>query len=245
MLPRPRANAYGTAIISQPNFAILSTRNLRTSMSNSPVSKAVAAWASLNALSDEGLLQRLIAGDSDSLAVLFDRYHRLVYSVAVRIVRDAAEAEDVVQTVFLNIFQAAATFDPLKGILKVWILQYAYHRSLNRRRALSSQGVYLWDELDDLNGGIFTPKIETSFYCEQILMQLKPIQREVLQLTYFEGMTAQEIATLQERSVTTVRHDLYRGLAKLRNMTTTGRGELKEEPVARERGKQIVGTRTI
>src|ERR1700733_12255285 len=117
-------------------------------MSGSEKSRSLAAWTSLNSLSDEDLLERLVAGDHDSLAVLFDRYHRLVYSVAFRIVRDASEAEDVVQTVFLNVFEAAAKFDPAKGTLKVWILQYAYHRSLNKRRALSAQGVYLWDELD-------------------------------------------------------------------------------------------------
>jgi RNA polymerase sigma-70 factor (ECF subfamily) len=215
-------------------------------MSDSPTSESFAVWASLNSLSDEDLLVRLIAGDSDSLAVLFDRYHRLIYSVAFRIVRDAGDAEDVVQTVFLNIFQAAATFDPLKGTLKVWILQYAYHRSLNRKRTLSSQGVYRWDELDGTNDRSFTPEIETSLYCKQILLQLKPIQRGVLQLTYFEGMTAQEIAMLQKRSVTNVRHDLYRGLAKLRSSLTPAlRAKLKAETAAKERTKQIVGARTI
>jgi RNA polymerase sigma-70 factor, ECF subfamily len=215
-------------------------------MSDSEKSRSLAAWTSLNSLSDEDLLERLIAGEHDSLAVLFDRYHRLVYSVAVRIVRDASEAEDVVQTVFLNVFEAAAKFDPAKGILKVWILQYAYHRSLNKRRALSAQGVYLWDELDGTNDESFAPEIDTILYCQQILRQLKPLQRQVIQLIYFEGMTAQEIAILQERSATNVRHDLYRGLAKLKSsLTLQVKTDVKAESVGRERTKQVVGTHKI
>jgi RNA polymerase sigma-70 factor, ECF subfamily len=215
-------------------------------MSGSEKSRSLAAWTSLNSLSDEDLLERLVAGDHDSLAVLFDRYHRLVYSVAFRIVRDASEAEDVVQTVFLNVFEAAAKFDPAKGTLKVWILQYAYHRSLNKRRALSAQGVYLWDELDGTNDESFTPEIDTLLYCQQILGQLKPLQRQVIQLIYFEGMTAQEIAILQERSAKNVRHDLYRGLAKLKNsLTLQVKTDVKAESVGRERTKQVVGTHKI
>lgn len=102
-------------------------------------------WVELNKLSDAELVTLLITGEHSALAVLFDRYHRLVFSIAVRILRDEGEAEDVVQTVFLNIFEGAIHFDPLKGTLKIWLLQYAYHRALNKRRNLAAQGVYLWD----------------------------------------------------------------------------------------------------
>ncbi len=86
----------------------------------------------LRALSDEELMRHASVGHHDAITVLFDRYHLLVFDVAVRIVRDPAEAEDVVQNVFLDVFRAMANFDSRKGILKVWILQYAYHRALHR-----------------------------------------------------------------------------------------------------------------
>src|SRR5262249_46883822 len=89
-------------------------------------------------LPDEELMLLAAGGQHEAVTVLFDRYHLLVYDVAVRIVRDSAEAEDVVQNVFLDVFRAMANFDPRKGILKVWILQYAYHRSLHRKRHLVS-----------------------------------------------------------------------------------------------------------
>jgi RNA polymerase sigma-70 factor (ECF subfamily) len=71
--------------------------------------------AQLERLSDEQLMARLQQGRSDALAVLFDRYQKLVLSIALRIVRDPGEAEDVTQTVFLDVYRAVAQFDPGKG----------------------------------------------------------------------------------------------------------------------------------
>src|SRR5580704_9725883 len=99
-------------------------------------------------LSDEELTRQITEGCKDAMAVVFDRYHRLVFDVAVRIVRDPGEAEDVVQTVFLDIFRAMANFDSHKGILKVWLLQYAYHRALHRKRHLVSNHFYRWENLE-------------------------------------------------------------------------------------------------
>src|SRR5262245_54069104 len=82
-------------------------------------------------------MEELKGGHVDALAVLFDRYRRLVFTVAKRILRDPAEAEDLTQDVFIEIYRKANLFDPRKGCVKAWVLQYAYHRSFNRRRYLS------------------------------------------------------------------------------------------------------------
>ncbi|OFV93612.1 MAG: hypothetical protein A3H28_16215 [Acidobacteria bacterium RIFCSPLOWO2_02_FULL_61_28] len=81
-------------------------------------------------------------GRPDALPILFDRFYRLVLKVAMRILRDPGEAEDVMREVFLEIFNKAAQFDPAKGSTKTWILQYAYHRSLSRRRYLAHRNFY-------------------------------------------------------------------------------------------------------
>src|SRR5262245_35032959 len=99
-------------------------------------------YRELAALNDEEVMSSLQAGADDALAVLFDRYHRLVYSIAVRIVRDRGEAEDVTQIVFLDFYKAAAQFDPAKGTTKTWLLQYAYHRALGRKRHLNVRRFY-------------------------------------------------------------------------------------------------------
>jgi RNA polymerase sigma-70 factor (ECF subfamily) len=172
-------------------------------------------------LSDEELAQQITAGCQDALAVLFDRYHRLVFDVALRIVRDPGEAEDVVQNVFLDVFRAMANFDPRKGILKVWILQYAYHRALHRKRHLVSNHFYRWENLETAievgsSGALWGELPEVVRLAEQMLENLKPRQREVVELTYYEGLTAEEIARRLGESPHAVRHHLQRGVAALR-----------------------------
>ena len=76
------------------------------------------SFVELQDLSDEELMDRLKDGQSDGLAVLFDRYEKLVLSIALKIVRDPGEAEDVTQTVFLDVFRAVAQFDPAKAVLR-------------------------------------------------------------------------------------------------------------------------------
>jgi RNA polymerase sigma-70 factor (ECF subfamily) len=172
-------------------------------------------------LSDEKLMEFMSAGQHDALTVLFDRYHRLVFSVAIRIVRDPGEAEEVVQTVFLDIFRASGNFDPNKGIPKVWILQYAYHRALQRKRHLVANHFYRWEDLEaaiDFGSQRTLPGefLETARLAEQMLERLKPTQRAAVEMTYFEGFTAEEIAARLGKSVHVIRHDLHRGLAALR-----------------------------
>src|SRR5271157_352900 len=95
-------------------------------------------------------MKQLQTGCNDALAVLFDRYHRLVLSIALKIVRDPGEAEDVMQAVFLEIFRSAAQFDPAKGSTKVWMLQYAYHRAINRRQHLNARNFYDQTNLEEV-----------------------------------------------------------------------------------------------
>jgi RNA polymerase sigma-70 factor (ECF subfamily) len=174
-------------------------------------------------LTDEELMHYATTGHHDAVTILFDRYHRLVFDVALRIVRDPGEAEDVVQRVFLDVFRAMANFDSRKGILKVWILQYAYHRALHRKRHLVSNHFYSWENLEaaiELGSGrpLWGELPETVRLAEQMLDNLKPHQREVVEMTYYEGLTAEEIARRRGESPHAVRHHLQRGIAALRKV---------------------------
>jgi RNA polymerase sigma-70 factor, ECF subfamily len=108
------------------------------------------SFAKLKDLNDDEVMAHLQSGCNDALAVLFDRYHRLVLSIALKIVHDPGEAEDVMQTAFLEIFRSAAQFDPAKGSTKVWILQYAYHRAINRRQHLNARNFYDQTNLEEV-----------------------------------------------------------------------------------------------
>ncbi len=188
------------------------------------------SYSELERLDDEELMVSLKAGCNDALAVLFDRYHRLVLSIAFKIVRDSGEAEDVMQNVFLEIFRTVAQFDPSKGSTKVWILQHAYHRAINRRQYLNARRYYNHTEIEDAEAALSRDTLfggytqnELKYLLEKALGTLNGQQKQVIELASYKGMSMQEIADKTGESVSNVRHHYYRGLTKLRRLITGSR----------------------
>jgi RNA polymerase sigma-70 factor, ECF subfamily len=186
------------------------------------------SMAQLERLTDEQLAC-LQEGQGDALAVLFDRYQKLVLSIALRIVRDPGEAEDVTQTVFLDIYRAVAQFDPRKGNTKVWLMQYAYHRAFNRRQHLQGREFYKDTELEEVDirpaeghptFGLSAP--ETKALVRQSMDALSDEQKSVIEMACFEGLSMREIAARTGDSFVNVRHHYYRGLQKLRSFISGG-----------------------
>jgi RNA polymerase sigma factor (sigma-70 family) len=150
-------------------------------------------------ISDESLLSRICIGDGDALAMLFERYARLTRSVAARILRDTAEAEDLVQDLFLYIQRKCGIFDSSKSTARSWIVQMAYHRALDRRRYLKSREFYAQPYFQ-ANGVqvVGQPTTESDYSAEAVLGRnglekvvnaLSDDQRETLRLHFFEGYT--------------------------------------------------------
>jgi RNA polymerase sigma-70 factor, ECF subfamily len=199
-----------------------------------PVSEPCGlTFVQLMRLADEKIMAHVQAGHDDALAVLFDRYHRLVLSVAFKILRDVGEAEDVTQTVFLEIYKVAAQFDASRGTTKAWLLQYAYHRSLNRRRYLKRRRFYDQDPggAGDSNatevhqspagpGLLALPELRS--LVREGLESLNSKQRRTLEMAYFEGMSLKDIADATGEPVGNVRHHYYRGLGRLRSFVSNG-----------------------
>jgi RNA polymerase sigma-70 factor (ECF subfamily) len=195
----------------------------------------------LKRLTDECLMTHLQAGHADVLAVIFDRYYRLVLSVAMKILRDLGEAEDLMQTVFLEIFRSAAQFDPARGTLKVWILQYAYHRGMSRRQHLNIRNFYKSADITELNEELVPTEVthfndqEIRHLVTQALGNLHETQSKVLKLAYFEGLSLKEIAERTNESLGNVRHHYYRGLSKLREVIKAQPGTERLRLEKRER----------
>jgi RNA polymerase sigma-70 factor (ECF subfamily) len=171
--------------------------------------------------SDEQIMAAIQNDNADALAVLYDRYHRLVFSIALRITRDPGEAEDVVQNVFLEIFRSVTQFDAGRGTAKVWLLQYAYHRSINRRQYLQLRSFYDGVTLNDGDGQTSPWPLQASVSDSRRLVQqglsgLNEAQRRVIELACMEGLTMREIAEQTGESLANVRNHYYRGLEKLR-----------------------------
>jgi RNA polymerase sigma-70 factor (ECF subfamily) len=204
---------------------------LRTMIAGASAEKDLT-FSHLKRLSDEVLMGHIEAGDGDALTVVFDRYHRLVFNVAYKILRDVAEAEDVMQTVFMEIYCNAVQFNRAKGTIKMWLLQYAYHRSFNRKRYLN---VRSFEHTADfalaekncpdeifLSAGALN-LAERRLLVRQALGTLSESQRRTLELAFFQGLSILEISERTGESVGNVRHHYYRGLGKLK-------GLLRDEP---------------
>lgn len=185
------------------------------------------SFVRMGKLSDEALMAHLQSGHDDALVVLFDRYHRLVLSIAARILTDPGESEDVMQAVFFEIYRVKAQFDPQKGSTKAWILQYTYHRCLNRLRYLEIRGltkdqrVETPDEPVEVGGQagyeLLNPR-ELARLVEQGLAALTAPQRATIELAFYEGLSMAEIARSTKQPVGNVRHHYYRGLRALRSL---------------------------
>jgi RNA polymerase sigma-70 factor (ECF subfamily) len=183
-------------------------------------------------LTDEDVMEQLRDGNPNALPILFDRFHRLVLKVALRILRDHGEAEDVMQEIFLEIFKKAGQFDPARGTAKTWILQYAYHRSLSRRQYLALRNFYDRTQASELDV-IESHRVDVSWrgltfqewarVIQQGLATLSEKQRKTLELVCFQGLLLNEIAEHTKESLPNVRHHYYRGLQALRKFLLPGK----------------------
>lgn len=181
-------------------------------------------------LSDEALVENLQNGDTDALTVLFSRHAPRLFGVARRILRNDAEAEDAVQQIFLDVFRSIEQFDAEKGAFKTWLFMFGYQRIFNCRRSLAAHRFFDTDTFDELVPGLprepeCSPGFslaETTILIEQVLSRLQFRQRRTIELAYYEGLTAEEISVRTGETVRVVRHNLYRGLEKLRKAVCGG-----------------------
>jgi len=173
---------------------------------------------------DEALIARISAKDSDALGLLFRRYSRLVWTIANRIVRNNEESDDVLQDVFLLVRDRASVFDPARGSVRSLLVQISYQRAFSRRRYLECRNFYSVSEVTENPVGSFSvPRydecLEAQFgrgTVKRAFDNLSAEQRETLRLCFGEGFTIEEIAVRMGDSPGNTRHHYYRGLAKLR-----------------------------
>jgi RNA polymerase sigma-70 factor (ECF subfamily) len=184
--------------------------------------------------SDETLMTRIQSGDQGALGFLFKRHGRLLRSIAGRILKDTAEAEDLVQDLFLFIQRKCGIFDGSKSSVRSWIVQMAYQRAIERRRYLAARQFYAHTEIESRGHEVVGKTTTESDYSaevvfgrnglEKVLEDLSEDQRETLRLHFFEGYTLREISEKLGQTRANVRHHYYRGLERLRKeMLGSGR----------------------
>lgn len=179
--------------------------------------------------SDEELVGRIRAGDRDALGALYDRHAGTALAVALRIVADRDEAEDIVHDAFVAAWRSIATFDPARGGLASWLVRLVRNRAIDGLRARRTTPGGLPTDLppvvvDDPNPTWqATVDRMTAAEIRDALERLPAEQRQAIELAYFGGYTYRDVARLTGVSPGTASSRLRLGLAKLRASLASGR----------------------
>ncbi len=162
---------------------------------------------------DHRLVQRFLQGDQASFQALFEKHKDRIYSIAFRIVRNAEEAQDILQETFLSVFREAYKFQ-FKSRFSTWLASIAIHASINRaKRARLHPIVPIGEQAAP------APKEnEAQGQLAQAFLKLSPVLRAVLVLRYFQGMEYPEIAQVLDCPIGTVKSRLNHAHAKLREV---------------------------
>jgi RNA polymerase sigma-70 factor, ECF subfamily len=174
-----------------------------------------------SAQDDAALLALVRRGDEYAMASLFDRYSKVVYSVALRVLRDPASAEDVLQEVFMQIWRNPNGFVATRGSLGGWLAVVARNRSIDAlRRKRPSEQV---DDMALASNYNLADEAERNSLMEKArgVMHLLPIeQRKTLEMAFFDGLTHSEIAEMTGDPLGTVKTRIRSALTTLRKAFT-------------------------
>ena len=183
----------------------------------------IAATApSIAAFTDDDLLRQVATGDQDAFSELFDRLHGRVTALVTKVLIDRSHSEEVVQEVFLEVWQHAARFDPERGRAISWVQTMAHRRAVDRVRAAQSSRVR------DLAVGVrdFRREFDSTYEAVEITVEhqrvqwaldaISPFQRETVVLSYQHGCSLREIADMLQVPIGTIKTRLRDGLIRLR-----------------------------
>ncbi len=175
---------------------------------------------------DELLLARVAQGDQAALGTLYDRYATPLYSLAIKMLANEAEAQDVLHDVFLSVWNKAAGFRADRGSAFSWTVALLRNRIIDRIRARRRHGELIEANAPDLepSGSAASSSAENCVTNERArevraaMSQISDDQRQVLRLAFFEGLTQAEIAEKLEEPLGTIKARAQRGMAKLRSL---------------------------
>jgi len=172
--------------------------------------------------SEEELVSLLKQRDSPSFGYLYDNYSGALFGIVNSIVPDKETAADVLQEVFINIWNKIKTYDPSKGRLFTWMLNVARNAAIDKIRSRNYQNSLKNQSLAgdvDLSGQVpVTPAKTDDVGLKKILSKLKPEQRVLIDLSYFQGFTHEEIAKILSIPLGTVKTRIRAVLSLLKTM---------------------------
>jgi RNA polymerase sigma-70 factor (ECF subfamily) len=166
---------------------------------------------------DAGLLTLVQHGDERAIAVLFDRYSKIVYSVALRVLRDTALAEDVLQEIFMQIWRNPTSFFAVEGSFGGWLAVVARNRSIDMlRRKRPSEQVEEMNLASACNLAVESERSILMELAQDAVLTLPVEQRKPLEMAFFDGLTDSEIAEMTGDPLETVKTRIRSALLTLR-----------------------------
>jgi RNA polymerase sigma-70 factor (ECF subfamily) len=172
---------------------------------------------------DQASLERIARGDEHALADLYDRHARLIFSLALRILQVRADAEDIVQEVFAQVWAQAKRYDPSRGAVAAWMLTLARSRAIDRLRARRARPEAAGEpgaaeRIPDAaaNQDLDLLSAEQVSRLQRALEGLSDVQREALELAYYEGLTHAEVAVRLAQPLGTIKARIRQAVIKLR-----------------------------
>ena len=183
--------------------------------------------ADLAAHSDLALLRAVAAGDSEAFMAIYDRYRRLAFGLAFRVLNDPSSAEEVVQDAFMQVWSRAGTFDSTGSAnVRGWLLTIVHHRAIDtwrRTHRHDDRSVTLDEELELRSLADTWEDVDRRLTQEEMRQALDGLpddQRRAIELAYFGGLSQSEIAAREDTPLGTVKGRMRLGLNKLRTTLT-------------------------
>ena len=176
-------------------------------------------------LEDEQLVSLIVQQDQGGLGTLYDRYGKAVFGFVYNLLSDAGQTEEVVQEVFLRVWFRAATYRPERGRFQTWLMSMAHHRAvdeLRKRRRLQSileteaRLALMESRAQEDTAAKEAEQREESEIVRKALDSLPEEQRQVIQMSYYEGYSQSEIAELLKHPLGTVKTRMRLGMQKLK-----------------------------
>jgi RNA polymerase sigma-70 factor (ECF subfamily) len=181
-----------------------------------------AASRDLAHFSDEALLSLVASSDDQALAELYDRFGRVAYGLALRILRDEALAQDAVQEAFLAVWRSADRFLAERAKASTWVLTLVHRRAVDLvRREDRRRGEPLESAAEPAAPSTTEDEATLGFerrVVQEALAQLTPEQREALELGYYGGLTQSELAERLGQPLGTIKSRMFAGLTRLREL---------------------------
>ncbi len=171
---------------------------------------------------DQELIEQVKKRNRSAFKEIYSRFSQVTYNLSLRILRDKEDAEEVVQEIFLQVWNKAYTYDPDRGAVSTWVLNIARSRAIDKLRTMGYRDKNIEIDEEKVNSNVdlsrtIEEREKSKNIIKQALDSLPDNQRIAIELVYFEGLTHMEVAEKLDEPVGTIKTRIRLGVLKLKD----------------------------